>query len=172
MIARFFRASLILQVPLLGQYLLHNFRYLSSLWLIIRSSYWWFRYVWLRARSKRIAWAVTLNCYSSVLKWKPTALSRHLLVFSDRLSAILRQHFAKIQQNFSDFSEIWKSWHLSFQNYWNSAKFREKSGQIWRKNCKIGCLLWKSAKNAWNFAKMVQRSWKITEIWNGAKEKM
>ena len=52
---------------------------------------------------------------------------RHLkhTFFSDRFSAILRLNFAKFQQNFSDFSEIWKSWHLSFQNYWNSAKFRE-----------------------------------------------
>ena len=61
---------------------------------------------------------------------------------------------------------------LSFQNYWNFAKFRENSGQIWRKNCKISCLLWKSAKNAWKFTKMVQRFWKITEIWNGAKEEI
>ena len=57
--------------------------------------------------------------------------------FSDRFPAILHQSFVEFRQNFSDFSEIWESWHHSFRNHWNSAKFRKKSAKIWRKITKF-----------------------------------
>ena len=60
---------------------------------------------------------------------------------------------------------------LKFCENIDSEKIGENLTNFFQKY-NICRLLWKSTEIASNFAKMAQKSWKITEIWNGVKEKM